>query len=341
MKKSAFLLSLIMLLFVFSPAVSAVSLSEGTAALNNLFEDGKSSTGLDWVAFSPKKGDSDNTEYPLLVWLHGIGSGTTPRAQLESYEFSNWASDEYQTRFKNAGGCYLLAPRAATSSNNSWSVDMCASLKKTIDEYISANKNNIDKKRIYIGGYSAGGAMVWDMLSSYPDFFAAGLPAASMYQPTVNDLNKLNNVSVWMFSSDKDPYPLSESSDTKLAFDYLKGTTNRKSGIRFTTFTEAVFADGTKFMNPDGTMYEYAEHYIWEAITYDMHMSDGVTVYNYSTTTDGNDKTVNLDSEGIISWLSMQSRPGENENTADKVSFIDRIILLIRRIIDFLAGLFK
>ena len=94
-------LSLFMLVLSALP-VSAISISEGNGALNEQMLDGQHGS-QDYVYFSPVKGNSDSTKYPLLVWLHGAMSGYQKREQLGSYKFSNWASDEYQARFENAG----------------------------------------------------------------------------------------------------------------------------------------------------------------------------------------------------------------------------------------------
>ena len=184
------------LLLVFAARAGALPLADGTSALNAQFKNGQAENGYDYVWFSPVKGETDQTKYPLLVWLHGRQSGKYPRAQLQRYEFSNWASDEYQARFQNAGGCFLFAPRESISGGNDWESSMCATLKLTIDSFLTAHAANIDTNRIYIAGYSTGGTMTWDMLVKYPDFFAAGLPLAAIYQPnTASQLNRLKNVS--------------------------------------------------------------------------------------------------------------------------------------------------
>ena len=51
-------------------------------------------------------------------------------------------------------------------------------LKQLIDKLIADN-SNIDSKRVYIFGYSSGGAGVWRMISDYPDTFAVAMAVAS------------------------------------------------------------------------------------------------------------------------------------------------------------------
>ena len=186
MKKITAVLLAVLMLLPMAVTALAIPLSSGNEALNKQMLDGEiASTGIDYVYYSPVKGEDDSVKYPLFVWLHGMRSGQTKRAQLNWYEFSNWASDEYQSRFENAGGCFLFAPRANNSRNN-WEGTDCALLKKTIDEFIAQYGDHIDRNRIYIAGYSTGGTMVWEMISQYPNFFAAGLPLSSVMQPTSN-----------------------------------------------------------------------------------------------------------------------------------------------------------
>jgi len=342
-KLIAIFLSVLSLTLSFALSASALSLNDGTAALDASFSDGEYARGFDYVWFSPKKSDDDATKYPLTVWLHGMKSGTEKRAQLKYYEFSNWASDEYQARFANAGGCYLLAVRASDSDINSWTVESCGKLKSTIDYFIGMNRDNIDTSRIYIAGYSTGGSAVWDMLAGYPGFFAAAVPAAAVFQPTSEEAASMGNTAVWIFSSDNDPYPLADSNDALLTFNRLKTVIGDGSKVRFTRVTDARFADGSKRYNLDtGELMWDAEHFIWEAVTYDMHMADRKTPYINCITVDGNGVTPSFESrtEGVISWLSSQ-RLHEDDIGSSTWSFITWIKLIFQRIADFFSHLFN
>lgn len=178
MKKAiAVVLSCIMLFSVVAIAVSARPLREGTAALNGDFKDWeciREDNGnflTDGVYYSPVNDKSDTNKYPLFIWLHGMTSGHQQRLQL-NYCLSNYASDEYQARFGN-GGFFVFAPRAIDGGD--WNPSYYKTLKYVIDMFVQEFGKNIDKSRIFIGGYSTGGAMVWDMLQSYPKYFAAAL----------------------------------------------------------------------------------------------------------------------------------------------------------------------
>lgn len=330
-------LACLLLLLPMGVIASALPLSHGTAALNRQFLNGKYG-GYDYVYFSPVKAEDDAVKYPLTVWLHGRNSGGYARAQLERYEFSNWASDEYQARFENAGGCFLLCPRAAVGNRNEWDNSNKADLKAIIDEFIALNRDHIDTSRVYIGGYSTGGSMVWNMLTSYPGFFAAGLPLAAITQPSLSGLEKLKDTSVWIFTSDNDPYIINETGDVKPNFDYLCGVSNRAHELRMTSFTEAFFADGTKKMD-GAALADDAEHYIWESVTYDMFMADGTTPYKCATTVNGKGETLTFTpGHALITWLSRQT----NEKSASAgMDFLRRITLFFNRIAQFFREMFS
>ena len=342
MKKAlSVLLALVLLALPMTVGAYAVPLSDGNTKLNRTFVNGKYGD-YDYVSFSPVKGEDDDVKYPLMVWLHGRNSGGYPRAQLERYEFSNWASDEYQSRFENAGGCFLLCPRAAVGSKNEWDNSNRAALKEIIDTFIAENAGHIDASRVYIAGYSTGGSMVWNMLTAYPGFFAAGLPLAAITQPTATGLAKLKDTSVWIFTSDIDPYIINETDDVRPNFEYLCGVSNRPEELRMTSFTEAFFADGTKKMEGD-TPADDAEHYIWESVTYDMFMDDGTTPYKCATTVDSKGETITFTpGQALITWLSRQTNekaPSSAASLLQRISlFFQRLMKLIREMYSFLLG---
>ncbi len=324
------ILCVLMLAASLSLGVSALPLSSSRDELNALFLDGMIDE-MDNVYYSPVR-KNDSIKYPLMIWLHGNASGDEPRRQIKYRGFSNWASDEFQARFRNAGGCFLFAPRS-NSVGNTWSLIATATLKKNIDGFIAQYKDNIDLSRIYIGGYSVGADMTWKMLLAYPSFFAAGLPCSAISPPTPVEVATLKNTSVWTFNCDIDFWQGAKTGAIKPVFDALVLSTSRKDGIRMTSVTEVVLADGTK----QGSYQE--EHYTWEMVTYDMHMADHITPYKYSTTVDGTGAVITFENPeiGVIDWLSQQT----NEEGGEDIPEVSGIAQLIRRIVNFFKQLFS
>lgn len=311
-------------------SASAEILSIGNDVLDSWFLDGKCPGELDYVYFAPET--KPGKKYPLMVWLHGAKSGDKPRAQLEWYRFSNWASPEYQARFKNAGGAFLIAPRSSKDPTHNWYETGCKDLKDTIDYFVSVYKDYIDTSRIYISGYSTGGSMVWHMVTAYPDFFAAAMPIASLYNPTSAQLDKLSNTSIWIFSCDKDFYASAATSVAQTNFDYLKKITNRPQGVRLTAFTEAIWESNVKQNAFD------KEHYIWGAVTNDMFMNTNEQFY-YSRTVDAAGNKITFEHpNGIISWLSLQTN--KKTGSEPNLSVFQKIIAFFRDFINKILGLF-
>ncbi len=325
------ILCLCVFMGIFGMNASALSINSSTEKLNALFLDGEKN-GMDYVYYSPAT-QEDQTKYPLFIWLHGNASGTEPRRQLKYRRFCNWASDEFQARFENAGGCILFAPRS-NSISNSWSEISTSKLKNLIDLFIEDNKENIDMSRIYISGYSVGADMTWRMLLDYPDFFAAGIPCSAITPPTALGVSDLTDTSVWMINCDIDFWAGAKTSSIKPVFNKLKQITNRKQGIRLTTLSEVVLANGEK----QGSYQE--EHYTWETVTYDMHMKDHVTPYKYATTVDGNGNTISFDNpeEGVISWLSQQTNEKRSENTSAFANFFKKIVNFFKNLFAMIFG---
>lgn len=333
MKKAASVFLCILILMTCISAsftASAELLPVSNDELNARFLDGECPGELDYVYFTPKT--QEGKKYPLMIWLHGAKSGDEPRAQLDWYRFSNWASDEYQARFANAGGAFLLAPRSSKDITHNWYETGCSSLKATIDYFISLYADQIDTSRIYISGYSTGGSMVWHMVTKYPDFFAAAMPIAALYNPTTSELSKLSNTSIWMFNCDIDYYTTARTSMAQVSFDYLRDITNRLDGVRLTAFSQAIWSSNVKQDALD------KEHYIWGAVTNDMFMDTNEEFY-YSRTYDATGAKISFEHpNGIISWLSLQT----NEKTDDdyKPSFFERILQIFQGLFNKILALF-
>lgn len=329
-------LSVIMCILMLIPlcgmciGVSAETVSVDTATLDSRFLDGQCPGELDYVYYEPES--KENVKYPLMIWLHGAKSGDKPRAQLEWYRFSHWASPEYQARFENAGGAFLLAPRSSKDITNNWYESGCGSLKATIDYFISQHKDKIDTSRIYISGYSTGGSMVWHMVTKYPDFFAAAMPIASLYNPSTTEMNRLGNTSIWIFCCDKDFYTSAATEVAEENFKYLSSVTNRPEGVRITSFTEAIWPWGTKQNAHD------KEHYIWGAVTNDMIM-DSDEPYYYATTKDASGETITIEKgKGVISWLSAQTN--ESNEELKSLSLFEKLLAFFRDLFQKILGMF-
>lgn len=326
-----FVLSVALLLGNLCFAVSAVSENAGLEALRKQFYSDDSSP-LDYVAYSPVKGEDDTTLYPLVIWLHGNSSGDYPGHQLTRWDcdIPLWASDEYQARFENAGGAFLLLPRCPTGTGIlAWGIERKSDTKKTIDDFIAKNPN-VDRTRIYIGGYSLGGKMVYILASDYPDFFAAAFPMSATYLPTNSELESMGKMPVWLFTNinDKKTPSVNYKTAVKPNWDYLRKHAANPELCRITTIE--------KYYSPDGAE-GGSDHNSWNAVIHDLFMNNH-ELFPTMKTYDGNGKEVNLTyPEGFISWLSRQCLENRTEKPV-KLNFFQRILEMIKKLFSLIFG---
>lgn len=275
----------------------ALSVSDGIEALRGQFEAGKAPKdglySLDYRYYSPV-GTEDTNKYPLVIFLHGIGHGDHEGSQLNDSDMPYWSSKEFQARFDNAGGAFILLPRAPEEYNLYWSEDFIKPLRALIDDFIAQHKDNIDTTRIAITGSSAGGGMVWFLLEAFPYYFASAFPIASTETPTSTVVKRAADTSIWIIASEKDPI-VNYQTNTLHIWNMIKKYNNNVSNCRLSTF-------GTVY-NPDGTK-SSDNHHLAGVITYDLHMH-GELNYPDLETIDGNGNIVDITSpNGLIKWIS-------------------------------------
>lgn len=144
--------------------------------------------------------------YPLVLFWHGGGSaGTDNLAQLTDIGQFIFLSASNQVKHP----CFYILPQVAKSG--------CEYFREPggIFEQAIGLLNllqvefNIDPDRLYITGYSLGGAMSWGMVARFPSLFAAAVPTAggwactnSAWVPLSSYLNI--RVPVWGFHAAND-----------------------------------------------------------------------------------------------------------------------------------------
>lgn len=122
--------------------------------------------------------------WPLVVFLHGSGQrGDDPRMLRERGPLPLQLP------------AIVVAPQCLPSS--SWQPDAVAAFVEQV-----ASRYHVDRRRIYLVGYSMGGYGAWHTAATYPDLFSAIVPIASSGEP--NNAQAVANVSVWAFHGAKD-----------------------------------------------------------------------------------------------------------------------------------------
>lgn len=115
---------------------------------------------------------------PLIVGLHGTGgSGRT--------EVDHWR------RMADALGAVVLAP-SEFGENTGFRAEQRE--RQSIREAIrwARREFNVDETRIWVGGYSRGGHLTWDLVLRTPGFFAGAIPIAG--GPMFGTRQPMNNL---------------------------------------------------------------------------------------------------------------------------------------------------
>lgn len=124
---------------------------------------------------------------PLVIVMHGCGQDATTFAQLTGWN-----------KLADAHGFAVLYPEQ-TATNNvqkcfNWfqpeDVGSKGGEVESIWQMAAAmiSRYELDSKRVYATGFSAGGAMTTALLSAYPDRFAAGASVAGIAAGAAEDI---------------------------------------------------------------------------------------------------------------------------------------------------------
>lgn len=275
----------------------ALPLSAGVEALRNQFvsavagsEDG---VAIDYCYYSPVS-ESDSTKYPVVIFLHGIGHGSHVNSQCEDSEMAYWASEELQSRWTDTKGAFIVLPRCPEETVQYWNVSFINPLRKMIDDFIAEHRDNVDTTRIFIGGSSAGAEMSWDLITTYPEYFAGAFPLSASGSVNTSQIKAAKGVSIWLFASILDPlvsYPLV----VLPIWNSVKKYNDNPENCRLSTYTMVC--------NPDGSI-AWENHRLFQTVSYDFFTIDNQKYPNV-TTKDGLGNEINMDyPNGIIAWMS-------------------------------------
>lgn len=155
-----------------------------------------------------------NKKYPLILVFHGSGAiGTNNTSQMGVLS-KMWLLPENRKNYP----AFVLSPQFPVRSSNyhldkernvqvSESNEYLDLLLKSIDTF--ANHENIDRSRIYVIGFSMGGATTMNAITKQPDLFAAAINVSGISQFSNN--KNLVKLPIWMVhgSLDTDNFPQS------------------------------------------------------------------------------------------------------------------------------------
>jgi predicted peptidase len=149
--------------------------------------------------------ENPDRRWPLILFLHGSGRGTQAWADIEPTRVFLSQHREYP---------FLLVQ--LLTEQGPWTP------QKVLDQLASLQSNyRIDSDRMYLCGFSMGGAGTWEILASAPDVFAAAIPTAS--RADLATAPRLVQVPLWVFHSDLDFMPAQNVIDMVDAIDKAGG----------------------------------------------------------------------------------------------------------------------
>lgn len=213
------------------------------------FEAAVSRDGMKYRLFSPEEVDG---KAALVMWLHGNGSGGLSvdeynnESQLRSHRGGvAFATPEAQEAL---GGAYVVAPQ----SPDSWFYDPERGyhdrLNTLLDEVFAAHPD-IDPKRVYVVGGSAGGLMAARFAGEHADKVAAVVPIApafwvtsnKAYMVTAEQILKIKDIPSWFIHSRNDVIIDYEKSSA-WAYNLLRPSGN----VELTSYDRVVW-DGREY----------------------------------------------------------------------------------------------
>lgn len=257
---------------------------------------------LKYASFIPKTASDKDGSNPLIIWLHGVGEGgEDPMIALYGNKVVNLATEEIQSYFGETGA-YLLVPQCTTmwmdydgtstynntvegSEGKSYYTETLMGL---IDDYVMTHPE-INKNRIYIGGCSNGGYMTMNLITTYPDYFAAAFPICEAYSKewlTQEKIANIVNIPIWFTHAKTDgtvpiyegemdyatmnyQFTLDENEEAIATDEFTNAAYNSlvKAGAKNTHYTlwENVVDTSGKYFKTNSTTepYEYFGHFSW------------------------------------------------------------------------------
>ena len=180
------------------------------------------------------RGLNKKKRYPVVVFLHGKGSGgsdnekqlrSVPRMLVEKGFYRNNPS-------------FVIAPQCPDDGRG-WRGQFLDDVIGLVDEAIKHLP--VDKSRIYITGLSMGGYGTWSAIAEAPDVFAAAVPVCGGGDP--RSAKSIRDIPIWAHHGVADNVvPVAASQVMVAALEKVKGRIryteyDKESGIKHNAWT--------------------------------------------------------------------------------------------------------
>ena len=194
---------------------------------------------LQYLQYLPAGYDNAEQEWPLMLFLHGVGERGTDLDLLKLHGIPKVIEDGADFPF------IVVSPQCPIDSFWVYELDALYALTEKVIRDL-----RVDKSRIYLTGLSMGGYGTWHFASEHPSMFAAIAPicgGAIPYLGFPDKIKELIDVPVWVFHGAKDEVvPIEKSQelvDVLIAHD---------GNVRFTIYPDTDHDSWTEtYDNPD------------------------------------------------------------------------------------------
>ncbi|MBU0494604.1 MAG: prolyl oligopeptidase family serine peptidase [Chloroflexi bacterium] len=150
-----------------------------------------------YLLFLPRGYDtSPGKRWPLILYLHGVGSRDRPLDELRTYGVPLIAEEQPDFLF------IVLSPQCPAevmAEDILWS-NVTGAVDELLGDVLATYA--VDPDRVYLTGFSMGGYGTWLQAMLYPGRFAAIAPISGGGDPAA--VCALKDVPVWAFHGDQD-----------------------------------------------------------------------------------------------------------------------------------------
>jgi len=158
---------------------------------------------MDYLLYLPEGYWDDEKEWPLILFLHGAGSGENDSVFMLSYGLpAVLYTQEQPENFE-----FIVVSPQAFADTPWWVDNQVTIIGLLLDEIIENYR--VDEERVYVTGLSMGGYGSWYAAGTFPERFAAMASIAGSgfylsYVPGTDVLCQLEEVPVWAIHGAED-----------------------------------------------------------------------------------------------------------------------------------------
>ena len=169
--------------------------------------------------------DKKAARFPVVVFLHGRGSGGSDNEKQLSAAPKQFAEDDWY----QGNPSFVFAPQCPddTKGWNGEYMDDVLGLVKAAVEHLP-----VDPDRLYITGLSMGGFGTFQAIAQAPDLFAAAVPVCGGGRP--GTARAIKDVAIWAHHGEADP-----TVSVELTRRMVTALEEVKGNVRYTEYDEA------------------------------------------------------------------------------------------------------